>query len=566
MWGNRKDPLADMIAENYLIEAVDVDQLAKTWAKRANGFFIKNPDLAPSDYTADQVKWNREAGWKLRGLGIEFHFKRGANLPHLIRCEDMRSAMQNFEQAHGVVIDPGHSEPIQSGSDEIEWDPDKTGISPVESYYEAMRFSIQQLMAYVDPTGIKGKYILWILKQIVNEDAADQWLYEDWFSRGREKLDLYHRLKGQLEDVAARDINNLSMYSFIHSTEWLAQRDRRMKGEMDLRADEYEITYNSENYKIVIPKNHRAACAFGDGTDWCTAIKSNPAWFERYNKQGPMYIIIDKRDPDNKRWQFHRPSNQYMNKSDRQIDVMKFVKDNPEISDEMPLKELFRVINHPDGGKTILNNIGTRARGRDDPFQISTDPDGMYHSYDGEPAIKWRPIGRDSIAGEYYNHGIRVTGESPYHIEKSGEADSFRDFFIMNKYLKHPDGLKEKMFIKRTRPYYHYGILKSGMNYYLELIYDKSAASPYQEIKYVTDANQNIQYIAEFTTHNERRRANNLVSAAVSETGIKTLILTSELTVRRMTFPVNSIEEFLKTYTQEYRGTIKITKFPDDKS
>ena len=101
-----------------------------------------------------------------------------------------------------------------------------------------------------------------------------------------------------------------------------------------------------------------AACFYGGyylepqkgETRWCT---SSPGltWFDRYIKDGPLYVVIpnsptkftgsmdvgEKSGLPALRYQFHFPSNQYMDPADRQIDLVDFLK-----KQEPDLKEYFK--------------------------------------------------------------------------------------------------------------------------------------------------------------------------------------------------------------------------------
>jgi hypothetical protein len=103
-------------------------------------------------------------------------------------------------------------------------------------------------------------------------------------------------------------------------------------------------------------------------TNWCT---SSPglSYFERYIKDGPLYVIIpnnwqgkvgEKSGLPSDRYQFHFPSNQFMDKNDRQIDLPGFLN-----SEGNEMKEYFK----PEFAKGL-----TTGNGKD--FEISSLTDG----------------------------------------------------------------------------------------------------------------------------------------------------------------------------------------------
>lgn len=96
-----------------------------------------------------------------------------------------------------------------------------------------------------------------------------------------------------------------------------AARDRQMEEEM-VKTGDVTILLNSDRFKVVIPHSETAASHFGRNTQWCTTSENGGA-FKSYARQGPLFIILDK--PVNKRWQFHYPSEQFMDENDRSIIV-----------------------------------------------------------------------------------------------------------------------------------------------------------------------------------------------------------------------------------------------------
>jgi hypothetical protein len=132
-----------------------------------------------------------------------------------------------------------------------------------------------------------------------------------------------------------------------------------------LDSSQYEMVLNGSEWYIFKPKDEKAACVLGSGTEWCTTwgpLSTNPRYKDRdnrfnyHNKQGSMYIIINKKDNSDK-YQFHVPSRQFMNKSDRQVDLNSFFRNkeevflyfNPEFKDlsEHSSDELMAMVTRP---------------------------------------------------------------------------------------------------------------------------------------------------------------------------------------------------------------------------
>lgn len=106
-----------------------------------------------------------------------------------------------------------------------------------------------------------------------------------------------------------------------------------------LDKSEYQFLLDGENWFIFKPLTEKAACYLGVNTEWCTAwgkhslnkaYRDRESRFAHHHKQGPLYIIINKSNNDNK-YQFHFQTSQYMDSSDGRINTKSFLKENPEI-------------------------------------------------------------------------------------------------------------------------------------------------------------------------------------------------------------------------------------------
>lgn len=100
-----------------------------------------------------------------------------------------------------------------------------------------------------------------------------------------------------------------------------------------LSKDEFKVLHNGENWFIFQPLTEKASCYLGVNTEWCTTWgpyslnkkhKDRGNMFNRYSKEGPLFIMIDKKNPDHK-YQFHFESNQYMDRDDKRINVSEFI-------------------------------------------------------------------------------------------------------------------------------------------------------------------------------------------------------------------------------------------------
>ena len=101
-----------------------------------------------------------------------------------------------------------------------------------------------------------------------------------------------------------------------------------------------ESFYEGDNWRVIKIEDKgavgkEAACFYGGNnqeTRWCTSAPG-ASWFDRYIKDGPLYVIFNPNDTDVSpttglpkiRYQFHFPSNQFMDKDDRQQDLIQLL-------------------------------------------------------------------------------------------------------------------------------------------------------------------------------------------------------------------------------------------------
>jgi hypothetical protein len=169
-------------------------------------------------------------------------------------------------------------------------------------------------------------------------------------------LSLYRNNRLQMEDLekakeyltyvykhnVSIDINKITSISDIYNLvkRYMAQDKKELSVILEsLGPDDYSTLMNGDEWYIFHPKTEKGSCYLGVNTQWCTTYgpySLNPSYRERdnyfnnYNKQGPLYIMINKKN-ENSKYQFHFNSKQYMDPADRQISTGDFLSENIEI-------------------------------------------------------------------------------------------------------------------------------------------------------------------------------------------------------------------------------------------
>ena len=213
-----------------------------------------------------------------------------------------------------------------------------------------------------------GKYVQWLLKNYLTPKTERQFgdsgydkevkqvketFMEDLY-KVTDDLKKFDRFKGKLP-AEARDINKLtpdSLYDAVKDFDLtLASTTKAERKSAEVHPGA-KLMYDGDNWRVIEIKDKgvvgkEAACFYGGNnqeTRWCTSAPG-ASWFDRYIKDGPLYVIFNPNDTDvapttglpKTRYQFHFPSNQFMDKDDRQQDLVQLL--NGPMSE---LKDFFK--------------------------------------------------------------------------------------------------------------------------------------------------------------------------------------------------------------------------------
>jgi hypothetical protein len=213
-----------------------------------------------------------------------------------------------------------------------------------------------------------GKYVQWLIKNYLTpvterqpgdngydrEVAQVKETFMEDLYKVTEDLTKFERFKNRLPEDK-RDINKLttsSLYDAVKDFDLTLATTTKAERKSAPVHPGGKLVYDGANWRVVEiedkgPVGKEAACFYGGNnqeTRWCT---SSPGltYFERYIKDGPLYVIYNPNDTDvapttglpKTRYQFHFPSNQFMDKDDRQQDLVQLL--NGPMSE---LKDFFK--------------------------------------------------------------------------------------------------------------------------------------------------------------------------------------------------------------------------------
>ena len=200
-----------------------------------------------------------------------------------------------------------------------------------------------------------GKYVNWIIKNyltpVTERQPGDsgydrevkqvkETFMEDLY-KVTEDLQKFDRFKSRIK--GEKDINKLTpsqLYDAVKDFDLTLATTTKAERKSAPVHPGAELMFDGENWRVIKIENKgatgkEAACFYGGNnkeTRWCTSAPG-ASWFDRYIKDGPLYVIFNPNDPKIaaetglpvERYQFHFPSNQFMDKDDRNVDLIKML-------------------------------------------------------------------------------------------------------------------------------------------------------------------------------------------------------------------------------------------------
>ena len=201
-----------------------------------------------------------------------------------------------------------------------------------------------------------GGYTKWLIKNYLNPTTERQpgdngydkevaqvkeTFMEDLY-KVTDDLKKFERFKGKIK--GEKDINKLTpdqLYDAVKDFDLtLATTTKAERKSAEVHPGS-KLVFDGPNWRVIEiedkgPVGKEAACFYGGNnqeTRWCTSTPGTDQWFNRYIKDGPLYVIYNPQDTDvapttglpKNRYQFHFPSNQFMDKDDRQQDLVQLL-------------------------------------------------------------------------------------------------------------------------------------------------------------------------------------------------------------------------------------------------
>jgi hypothetical protein len=178
-----------------------------------------------------------------------------------------------------------------------------------------------------DPTKNK-QYVPWIIRNYVNNPSLK---FEDAITKVTEPLQKFFKLVNKKQIPAPNnDIGRIKDLAGL--VQVVDQHPDVVDEPKDVDRGQAKPYYQDADIRVLIPEDQTAACYYGQGTKWCTAGKENNM-FNRYNKEGEMYIILPKKPSyAGEKYQFHFQTKQFMNEKDHRVNLTELRNRYPQLA------------------------------------------------------------------------------------------------------------------------------------------------------------------------------------------------------------------------------------------
>lgn len=179
-----------------------------------------------------------------------------------------------------------------------------------------------------DPTKNK-QYVPWIIRMYTNSPSLK---FEDAVSKVFDPLIKFFKLVQKKQIPAPNnDIGRVKdLATLVQLVDQFPDVEDKDK---DADRGQAKAYYEDDQLRIIVPEDKTAACYYGQGTRWCTASTNNNM-FDRYNKDGAMYIILPKKPAyTGEKYQFHFETKQFMDEKDHRVNLKELRARFPQLAD-----------------------------------------------------------------------------------------------------------------------------------------------------------------------------------------------------------------------------------------
>lgn len=190
-------------------------------------------------------------------------------------------------------------------------------LTRVKEKYPQQVHNLIDELSENDPSD-NNKYLDWLAKQTLysNKEIAELGYFDmygdnldqnisSWIARSNirrvtnfkvgyrealyELIQYFHKYNHKFDE---KDINQYKSIKELDEATELAKQKLSRK---EIKEGGVDKVYEDEDFLLVMPKTHKAACRYGSNTRWCVTMKTHPNYFKNYFTDGPIFFLMDKR-------------------------------------------------------------------------------------------------------------------------------------------------------------------------------------------------------------------------------------------------------------------------------
>ena len=334
---------------------------------------------------------------------------------------------------------------------EISSDRSEENLTQIKATVSTHINEILKFFEDADPTSNK-QYTEWIVRRFI--DGSIKYL-QDVDSTVTENLARYHELKSRrMIPPELMDINKFkdstgtnSMMRFFRDVYNIYKELPEQQAKMD-KGEALRI-YEDDEIRIIKPEDQNAACYYGQGTQWCTASTKSRNYFDEYNDDGPLYIILPKKPTRvGEKYQVHFESSSYMNENDVSVGLYGLIKRFPQ------LHELFYDEIMVFGGGTVLLATPENLENWEDIIEnevlpeIEKELESPASTYDWLGLEMHESVAREQLLNPSYTNDMKSLAEKKIEqINKIAKhiSTNKRSLEIASDILKDLDEINKSM-------------------------------------------------------------------------------------------------------------------------
>ena len=98
------------------------------------------------------------------------------------------------------------------------------------------------------------------------------------------------------KEYATTKSNNYVDLSNVYAVVEKATEEELSKEQDKIFKTQKDVVYDGPRWRVIVPKSHKASCAYGAGTKWCTTSRDS-SFFQQYTSDAILFYIIDKSSP-----------------------------------------------------------------------------------------------------------------------------------------------------------------------------------------------------------------------------------------------------------------------------